>query len=79
MTEVEKSILQQWSQEVLQKFYHVEQEQIRLADCMEKVDKKMDEMSGRITLLQIKTASLCAGASLIVTIITILISNAMKG
>ena len=51
----------------------------RLNRCYESVDKKLDKMNEQLVLMRVKTAGIGAVVSLIVTIVTILVTAAIKG
>jgi len=51
----------------------------RLNRCYESVDKKLDKMNEQLVLMRVKTAGIGAAVSLIVTIVTILVTAAIKG
>jgi hypothetical protein len=50
----------------------------RLNILYEKLDTKIDIINNRLTMLQIKVAGIAAGASIITTLVFLLISTSLK-
>ena len=57
---------------------HVLAELSRLTICYEKLDEKVGKVNDKMTMLQIKVAGIGAGASIIVTLVILLLSNVLR-
>jgi hypothetical protein len=60
----------EWSKYVLKELE-------RLNECYEKIDQKADMIKDKMNMLQIKVAGIGAAASIITTIVVLLLSNLM--
>jgi len=54
---------------------HVLKELVRLSDCYEKLDMKLDSLRDCVTILQVKAAGLGAIAGLIMAVIAVIVKD----
>jgi len=54
---------------------HVLKELVRLSDCYEKLDMKLDSLKDCVTILQVKAAGFGALAGLIMAVIAVIVKD----